>query len=155
VIVEELCVKVIDEVKGAVDAHTHYHTVDSTFDFMSTAAAALTTPLHLTNVKIARREIKVTSQRSQTLLLQRTSNLLREWRPGVQILSWLSLLARRVLAIPDPSASPEHLFSTSGNTMTKKRCSLSCDHLEECVHLHEAWPQVCKLVADKKVLDMD
>ena len=25
VIVEELCVKVIDEVKGAEDAHTHYH----------------------------------------------------------------------------------------------------------------------------------
>jgi len=26
VIVEELCAKVIDEVKGAEDAHTHYHT---------------------------------------------------------------------------------------------------------------------------------
>ena len=25
-IVEELCVKVIDEVRGAEDAHTHYHT---------------------------------------------------------------------------------------------------------------------------------
>ena len=47
VIVEELCVKVIDEVKGADDAHTHYHTDDGTSDFMSTAAAALTTPLHL------------------------------------------------------------------------------------------------------------
>ena len=35
VIVEELCVKVIDEFKGAEDAHTHYHTDDSTSDFMS------------------------------------------------------------------------------------------------------------------------
>ena len=26
VIVEELCVKVIDEVRGAEDAHNHYHT---------------------------------------------------------------------------------------------------------------------------------
>jgi len=43
VIVEELCVKVIDEVKGAEDAHTHYHTDDSTSDFMSTAADALDT----------------------------------------------------------------------------------------------------------------
>jgi len=43
VIVEELCVKVIDEVKGAEDAHTHYHTDDCTSDFMLTAAVALTT----------------------------------------------------------------------------------------------------------------
>jgi len=33
VIVEELCVKVIDEVKGAEDVHTHYHTDDGTSDF--------------------------------------------------------------------------------------------------------------------------
>jgi len=45
VIVEELCVKVNDEVKCAEDAHTHYHTDDGTSDFMSTAAAAFTTPL--------------------------------------------------------------------------------------------------------------
>ena len=70
---EELCVKVIDEVKGAEDAHTHYHTDDGTSDsdFMSTAAAALTTPLHLTSVKIARREIKV--WKSRTLPLPKTS----------------------------------------------------------------------------------
>ena len=58
-IVEELCVNVIDEVRGAEDAHTHYHTDDGTLDFMSTAAASLTTPLHLTSVEIARREIQV------------------------------------------------------------------------------------------------
>jgi len=72
-----------------------------------------------------------------------------------QIFPWLSLLARRVLAIPDSSASPERLFSTSGNTMAKKQCSLSFDNLEECVYLHEVWPQVRKWAADKKVLDMD
>jgi len=83
VIVEELCVKVMDEVKGAKDAHTHYHTDDGTSDFMSTAAAALTTPLHLTSVKIARREIKVLQ--SQTLLLPKTSNPLREWLRGVTV----------------------------------------------------------------------
>ena len=55
-----------------------------------------------------------------------------------------------------PADSPERLFSTSGNTMmTKKQCSLSCDNLEECVYSREAWPQVCKWAADKKVLDMD
>ena len=131
-IVEELCVKVIDEVKGAEDAHTHYHTDDGTSDFMSTAAGALTTPLQLTSVKIERREINVSSWKSQTLPLLKTSNHLREWRRGVQIFPWfrLSLLARCVLVIPDTSASPERLFSTSSNTMTKKRCSLSCDNLE-------------------------
>jgi len=122
VIVEELCVKVIDEVKGAEDAHTHYHTDDGTSDFMSTAAAALTTPLQLTSVKIVRREIKV--WKSRTIPLPKTSNPLREWRRGVQIFPWLSFLARRVLVIPDTSASPERLFPTSGNTMTEKRCRL-------------------------------
>jgi len=136
VIVEELCVKVIDEVKNAEDAHTHYHTDDGTSDFMSTAVAALTTLLYLTSVKIARREIQV--WKSQTLPLPETSNPLKEWHRGVQIFLWLSLLAQRVLAIPATSASPERLFSTSGNTMTKKQCSLSCDNLEECVYLHEA-----------------
>ena len=82
VIVEELCVKVIDEVKIAEDAHTHYHTDDSTSDFMSTPAVALTTQLHLTSVKIARTEIEV--WKSQTLPLPKTSNPLKEWRRGVK-----------------------------------------------------------------------
>ena len=127
-IVEELCVKVIDEVRGAEDAHAHYHTDDVTSDFMSTAAASLTTPLHLTSFEIARREIQV--WKSRTIPFPKTSNPLKEWRHGVKIFPWLSLLARRVLAIPATSAAPERLFSTSGKTMTKKRCSLSCDHLQ-------------------------
>ena len=106
----------------AEDAHTHYHTDDGTSDFMSTAAASLTTPLHLTSVEIARREIQV--WKSRTIPLPKTSNPLKEWRRGVKIFPWLSLLARRVLAIPATSAAPERLFSTSGNTMTKKQCSL-------------------------------
>jgi len=56
--------------------------------------------------------------------------------------------------IPATSAAPERLFPTSGNTMTKKWFSLSCDHLEECVYLHEGWTQVRKWAADKKVHDM-
>jgi len=112
VIVEELCVKVIDEIKSVEDAHTHYHTDEGTSDFMSTAAAAaaLTTPLHLTSVNIARRDIKVSSCKGQTLPLLKTSNPVRELRRGVQILPWFPLLARRVLAISDTSASPERLI---------------------------------------------
>jgi len=105
-------------------------------------------------VKIARREIQV--WKCRTLPLPKTSNPLREWRRSVQIFPWLSLLARRVLEIPPTSASPERQFCTLGNTMmTRKRCSLSCDNLQECVYLHEACPQVCRWSADKKVLNMD
>jgi len=75
VIVEELCVKVIDEVRGAEDAHNHYHTDDGTSDFMSTAAALLITPLHLTSVEITRREIQV--WKSRTIPLPKTSNPLK------------------------------------------------------------------------------
>jgi len=80
---QELCVKVINEVRGAEDAHTHYHTNDGTSDFMSTATASLTTPLHLMSVEIARREIQV--WKSRTIPLPKTSNLLKEWRRGVKI----------------------------------------------------------------------
>jgi len=38
--------------------------------------------------------------------------------------------------------------------MTKKRCSLSSHSFVECVYLHEAYPQVRKWAADKKVLEM-
>jgi len=103
---------------------------------MSTAAASLTTPLHLTSFEIARRGIQV--WKSRTIPLPKTINPLKQWRRGVKIFPWRSLLARRVLAIPAAYVAPERLLSTSGNTMTKKRCSLSCDHLEECVFLHEA-----------------
>ena len=104
VIVEELCVKVIDEVRGAEDAHNHYHTDDGTSDFMSTAAALLTTP----RVEITRREIQV--WKSRTIPLSKTSNPLKEWRRGAKMFPWLSLLARRVLAIPATSAAPDRLF---------------------------------------------
>ena len=152
-IVEELCVKVINEVRGAEDAHTHYHTDDSTSDFMSITVSSLTTPLHLTSVEIARREIQV--WKSQTIPPPRTSNPLKEWHHGVKIFPWLSLLVWRVLVIPVTSAVPERLFPTSGNTMTKKQYSLSVEHLEECVYLHEAWSQVWKWAADKKFHDMN
>jgi len=48
--------------------------------------------------------------KSQTILLPKTSNPFREWHRGVQIFLWLSFLARRVLAIPTTSTSPERFF---------------------------------------------
>ena len=46
--------------------------------------------------------------------------------------------------------SPERLFSTAGNVMTKKRSRLTCDNMEELVYL-EVWPQVRKWEAVKKM----
>jgi len=77
VIVEELCVKVIDEVRGAEDAQTHYRTNEGTPDFMSTAAVSLTTQVHLMRVEITRREIQV--WKNWTIPLPKTSNPLKEW----------------------------------------------------------------------------
>ena len=124
-IVEELCVKVMDQVKGAEDVQTHCHTHDGTSDFMSTTAAALTTPLHLTSVEFARGEMQV--WKGRILPLPRTSNPLREWRHGAQMFGCLFLLARLGLAIPATSASPERLFSASGNTiMARPRSGALC-----------------------------
>jgi len=116
---------------------------------MSNVAAALPKPLHVTGVEITRREIQI--GKSRKLPLPKTSNPLKECHCGVQIFSWIFLVARprRVLAIPATSASLERLLLTSGDT--KKWCSVSCDNLEKCVYLHKTWSQA----ADKKVLDMD
>ena len=54
----------------------------------------------------------------------------------------MSLLGRKVLAVPATSAAPERMFSSAGNIMTKKRVRLSCDHLEELIYLYEVWPKV-------------
>ena len=73
-------------------------------------------------------------------------------RPRVlQVCPWLESLPRRVLAIPATSAAPERLFSSLGNTMTKKRTRLTCDNLEELVFLHETWPVVREWKANKRV----
>jgi len=60
-------------------------------------------------------------------------------------------LAMRVLAIPVTSAAPERLFSTAGNVMTQKHSRVTCDNIQESVHLHEVWPQVREWEAVKKM----
>ena len=53
----------------------------------------------------------------------------------------------------DLARSPERLFSTAGNVMTKKRSLLTCDNIEELVrvYLHEVWLQVREWEAVKKM----
>ena len=58
----------------------------------------------------------------RTVPLPKTDNPLMEWKRCEEALlcPFLTRLARRVLAVPATSASPERLFSTAGNYMTKK-----------------------------------
>ena len=105
--VEKLCVKVIDEVRCGGRAHSlphrrrylrfHVHRCG----FAHHAAS-------LTSFEIARREIQV--WKSRTIPLPKTSNPLKEWRRGVKIFPWLSLLTRRELVIPATSAHLSAFF---------------------------------------------
>ena len=58
--------------------------------------------------------------------------------------------ARKVLAVPATSASPERMFSVAGHILNKQRANLSPDHMEELVYLHEVWPTVREWEAVKR-----
>ena len=109
--------------------------------------------LELSSAEIADREIKI--WKTRTVPFPKDKNPLDEWRRGVVYLfPWLGVLSRRVLSVPATSAaprSPERLFSTPSNVMTKKRSRLTCDNMEELVYLHEVWPQVREWEAVKKM----
>jgi len=121
---------VIDEVKNS-DASTDVNdSIEDVNDFLVTAsAAAAVNFLNLSSAEIDDREIKI--WKTRTVPFPKNNNPLDEWRRGSEHrFPWLGVLARRVLAIPATSAAPEHLFSTAGNMMTKKRSRLTCDKME-------------------------
>jgi len=60
-------------------------------------------------------------------------------------------LGKACTSIPATSATPERLFSTAGNVMTKKRSRLTRDNMEKLVYLHEVCPQVREWEAVKKM----
>jgi len=66
------------------------------------------------------------------------------------VIPWLCLLVRKDLAVTATSVAPEHMFSVAGNIMSKKRASLTCDHLEGLIYLREVWPEVREWQAIKK-----
>jgi hypothetical protein len=92
----------------------------------------------------------------RTVPLRKTDDPLMEWKMcgDKNVCPFLGRLARRVLAVPVATlASPERLFSTAGNQMTKKRCRLTCDNLnlETLVYLHEVWPKTREWEARKNL----
>jgi hypothetical protein len=75
-----------------------------------------------------------------------TENPLLWWKKtlatGQHNITYVGLLARRMLCIPATSAPSERLFSTAGLTVTKKRSRLGTDTVSTLVYLHEARPAV-------------
>ena len=68
-------------------------------------------------------------------------NPLDELRRASSMVPWICLLVRKVLTVPPTSDTPERMFSSTGNIMTRKRTNLTCDHLEELMYLHEVSPK--------------
>ena len=62
---------------------------------------------------------------------------LTELRRVSSVVPCITLLGRKVLAVPATSVAPERMFSADGNIMTKKQARLTCDHLEELMYMHE------------------
>jgi len=69
--------------------------------------------------------------------LARGSNPLEWWRLNVKFYPYLSMVAKRFLAIPATNASVERLFSVAGETISKKRTSLNQDTADSLIFLHE------------------
>jgi len=146
-----MVIAVIDEVKNSDSSTDVNDSIEDVNDFVVTASAATAVNfLELSSAEIADREIKI--WKTRTVPFPKDKNPLDEWRRGaVHLCPWLGVLARRVLAIPATSAGTERLFSMAGNVMTQKRSRLTCDKMEELVHLHQVCPQVREWEAVKKM----
>ena len=108
--------------------------------------------LDLSSAEIANRDIKI--WKTRTVPFHKNKNPLDEWRLDavyLQVIPWLGVMAKRVLAIPTTSAAPERLFSTAGIVMTKKRSRFMCDNMEELVYPHEVLLQVREWEAVNKM----
>ena len=80
------------------------------------------------------------------------NNPLEWWKVRCHKLPILSLLARRSLCVPAPSAPSERLFSTAGLTIANARAGLLPDNAADLIFLHEAWPVMKEQVRRKRGL---
>jgi hypothetical protein len=137
-----------DRVAASVVAHGT-DTEEEETSWLATASGMVN--FEVTAEEIADKEIGLWKLR--TVPLRKTDDPLVEWCQRCedkQLCHFLARLARRVLAVPATSASPERLFSTAGNEMTKKRTRFTCDILETIIYLHEVWPNASEWEARKR-----
>ena len=69
------------------------------------------------------------------------------WRKYKELLPGLYTLAQRFHGALPASANVERFFSTGANVITKKRCSLANDTLEDLVMCNENWQVVDTLAS--------
>ena len=147
--VKNMLVEFIDETRVADESMRTYITNDvESGDWLSAASSASSCSLNKSSSDIANEEIALWRMRLQELPSHK--NPLTELRRASSVVPWIVLLGRKVLAVPVTSVTPERMFSSDGNIMTKKRARLSCDHLEELMYLHEVWSKVREWTAITK-----
>ena len=89
-------------------------------------------PAKKTSSDIADEEIRLWQMCLEPLAAN--ENLLIQLKRASSVIQLLCLLARKVLAVTATSVALERMFSIAKNINSKKRASLSCDHLEEVAH---------------------
>lgn len=79
------------------------------------------------------------------------SNPLKDfWKKKELDFPLLSQLSRKILCIPATSAPSERVFSRAGLTITKLRASLSNDHANALIFLHDTW-EIAEAFQDQRI----
>jgi len=118
-------------------------------DWLAAASSASSRPASKSSSDIVDEEIALWRMRLEPFPSHK--NPLDELRRASSMVPWICLLVRKVLTVPPTSDTPERMFSSTGNIMTRKRTNLTCDHLEELMYLHEVSPKVREWKTIKKV----
>jgi len=126
----------IDETRAAEESMRTYVTDDGeSGDWLAATSSASARPVNKSSSYIADEEITLCRMRLQPLPSHK--HPLTELRRVSSVVPCITLLGRKVLAVPATSVAPERMFSADGNIMTKKQARLTCDHLEELMYMHE------------------
>jgi hypothetical protein len=83
--------------------------------------------------RVIRRQL---AQLASEIQQPQTADPLIWWRENEARFDGLKRLARKYLAIPATSAPSERVFSLAGNICSRRRASLSPDHLDALVFLN-------------------
>lgn len=68
--------------------------------------------------------------------IPKEENPLKWWKENEVRFPTLALLAKKYLSVPATSIPSERLFSVAGNIVTKKRASLTSEHVDILTFLH-------------------
>ena len=77
--------------------------------------------------------------------IESTRNPLHWWRENEERFPRIAKVARKYLAVPASSIASERVFSTAGNIMNKKRCSLSSKHLNILIFIKQNYKLVLNI----------